>query len=281
MAPLKRLTIPRLELQGAVLASRLYKTILDESRFQFARTVFFLESRIVLAWICSEERCFKPFVSIRIGHPEQLRPCSVEAHPWGAQRCRRCLLWYHCSKLNRKVAAWPDFLRRPEGEWPQDSSYPDIAEVEKEKVKVHVVYEQSKLQQPIDCKRFSSWRKLVRVTAYVLRFVWNLRACTYNRSGEGVTAVKPIKDGSLSPEELQSGEKHWIQECQTSLKDRLSKGELSQLSPHRDPEGVYRVGGRVDRALFSYETRHLSLLPREHWVSHLNGAMFISVVIPV
>lgn len=39
MAPLKRLTIPRLEFQGAVLASRLCKTIVKESRFQFEKVV--------------------------------------------------------------------------------------------------------------------------------------------------------------------------------------------------------------------------------------------------
>ena len=161
----------------------------------------------------------------------------------------------------------PDFLRLPEREWPKDASSPDTAEVEKEKIKIHVVNGPSKLQQPIDCKRFSSWRKLVRVTAYVLRFVWNLRTQTYNRVEGRVS--KPINDGPLSTEELQNGEKYWIQECQTDLKDRLNKGEFNKLSPFRDPEGVYRVGGRVDRALFSYETKHPSLLPREHWVSRL------------
>ena len=67
VAPLKRLTIPRLELQGAVLASRLCKTIVDESRFQFEKVILFLDSKIVLAWIRSEARRFKPFVSVRVG----------------------------------------------------------------------------------------------------------------------------------------------------------------------------------------------------------------------
>ena len=59
VAPLKRLTIPRLELQGAVLASRLCKTIVQESRFQFGRVILFLDSEIVLALIRCEARKFK------------------------------------------------------------------------------------------------------------------------------------------------------------------------------------------------------------------------------
>ena len=66
VAPLKRLTIPRLELQGAVLASRLCKTIVEESRFKFDKVVLFLDSKIVLAWIRSEARKFKPFVQLEL-----------------------------------------------------------------------------------------------------------------------------------------------------------------------------------------------------------------------
>ncbi len=48
VAPLKELTIPCLELQAAVLASRLYKTIIEECRLQFERVIFFTDSMIVL-----------------------------------------------------------------------------------------------------------------------------------------------------------------------------------------------------------------------------------------
>ena len=67
VAPLKRLTVPRLELQEAVLASRLCKTIAQESRFHFENVILFLDSEIVLAWIRSEARRFEPFVSVRVG----------------------------------------------------------------------------------------------------------------------------------------------------------------------------------------------------------------------
>ncbi|XP_068233532.1 uncharacterized protein [Palaemon carinicauda] len=47
VASLKQLTIPRLELQAAVLAVRLAKTIKDECRFQISKTKFFVDSQMV------------------------------------------------------------------------------------------------------------------------------------------------------------------------------------------------------------------------------------------
>ena len=52
-------------------------------------------------------------------------------------------------------------------------------------------------------------------------------------------------------------------------RDGLDKGEFNKLSPYRDPERVFRVGGWADTALRSYETRHRCLLPRDYWVSRL------------
>lgn len=63
MAPLKPLTIPFLELQGAVLATRLYQSIAEDSRVHLKKVVFFTDSNIVLSWILSQAREFKPSVS--------------------------------------------------------------------------------------------------------------------------------------------------------------------------------------------------------------------------
>lgn len=65
VAPLKELTIPRLELQAAVLGSRLGKSILQESRFNFKRVRYLSDNRVALAWIKGETRSFKPFVFCR------------------------------------------------------------------------------------------------------------------------------------------------------------------------------------------------------------------------
>ena len=66
--------------------------------------------------------------------------------------------------------------------------------------------------------------------------------------------MKP-NEGPLSPQELQNAEDHWIKESQKSFSDRPRKGEFRKFSPYTDSDGVVRVGGRVDKALVSYETK--------------------------
>ena len=61
----------------------------------------------------------------------------------------------------------------------------------------------------------------------------------------------------------------WVKDLQTGLKNRLSKGEFKNLSPYTDQEGNVRVGGRVEKALVSYDNKHPVLLPGDHWTSRL------------
>ena len=78
-----------------------------------------------------------------------------------------------------------------------------------------------------------------------------------------------MSDGPLAPKELGEAEKYWVKESQKTLHDRLKKGELQKLSPFTDENGVIRVGGRVDEALVSYDSKHPAVLPRDHWISFL------------
>ena len=271
VAPLKKLTIPRLELQGAVLASRLGKTILKESRLKFEKSVFFLDSKIVLAWICSETRRFKPFVSVRVGEIQDNSDPAQWRHVPGEQNVADDVSrGIPVESLTGRWQHGPDFLRLPESEWPQDSPVADEVEVEVEAeyCKVHIVGEQINTQSPIDCNKFSSWRRLIRVTAYTLRFITRLRARGHKGAPEEGKTLKSV-DSPLSPEELKDAETHWLKESQKTLRNRLRKGEFRSLSPYVDQEGVWRVGGRADNALVSYETRHPVLLPGDHRISRL------------
>ena len=81
--------------------------------------------------------------------------------------------------------------------------------------------------------------------------------------------MKQMQDGPLTPSELQEAETLWLKEAQTSLHSRMYKKEFDALSPFLDDKGVIRVGGRVDNAVVTYESRHSALLPYELRISLL------------
>ena len=77
VSPVKAMTIPRLELMGAVLSSRLAQNILKVITVD--RVTFWTDSENVWYWVRNQSREFKPFVANRIGeiqrttNPEQCR----------------------------------------------------------------------------------------------------------------------------------------------------------------------------------------------------------------
>ena len=155
----------------------------------------------------------------------------------------------------------------PEKDWPEAIAVADEAEVNKECRKVQAVFQLQNiavmLQQAIDCKRFSKWRRLIRVTAWMIRFVDNLKAKVITGKAESQSNVK-IRNDCLRPDELQKAELLRIKDARKEIQGRVLNGEFKMLSPFKDENGVIRVGGRVDKALVSYETRHPILLPNKH-----------------
>ena len=269
VAPLKQLTIPRLELQGAVLATRLSKSILEETRFKFDRTIFFLDSQIVLAWIRGEGRKFKPFVSIRVSEIQSNSdPATWRYLPGDHNVADDVSRGISAQSLTERWQKGPQFLSLPEHEWPTvPPPNPDKTEVEKEirkDYKVCTIKEDS--ITPIDCTKFSKWRRLVRVTAYVFRFVRNVKA-RVKKSNTGSAEIP--QSNSLSVEELNQSEIYWVKLNQKNLKGSLESGQLGKLDPLTDSEGILRVGGRVDKTIATYDTRHPVLLSRDHWTSKL------------
>ena len=85
VSPVKAMTIPRLELMGAVLSIRLAQNILKV--ISVDRTIFWTDSENVWYWVRNQSREFKPFVANRIGEiqrtssPEQWRHLPGTVNP--------------------------------------------------------------------------------------------------------------------------------------------------------------------------------------------------------
>ena len=114
----------------------------------------------------------------------------------------------------------------------------------------------------INIEAYSRWKKLVRAIAWVLKLKKRLLAKRREEETE-------VSQGPLTARELEESRNYLIKDAQKSLHSRLKKDDFKTLSPFIGEEGIIRVGGRMHKAIVSYETKHSALLPDDHKISHL------------
>ena len=164
-----------------MLATRFHKTISKESRLQFEEAIVFTDSMITPACICNQARRFEPFVSGRIGEIQtHTDPCQWKHVPGDQNVADDATRGMSVKDLNGGWMNGPQSLYMPEEDWPKTLAVADEAEVSKGCRKVQAVVQLQNiavmLQQAVDCKRFSKWRRLIIMTAWMIRFVGNLKA---------------------------------------------------------------------------------------------------------
>lgn len=113
-------------------------------------------------------------------------------------------------------------------------------------------------------ERFSSSKKLFRVTGYVSRFISRLKE-KVKSTGES----QKSEDESLMVKELEDTEVLWLQEVQKPLvsSNKFDQQRLS-LGLFTDDKGVSRCKGRLENAELLYQVKHPVLLPPK---SHLTS----------
>ena len=121
VAPLRAISVPRLELMGAVLGLRLNKEI--SKALNVSDAVFLSDSVHVLWWLRNASRRFKPFVANRaaeiqsLSSSNQWRYVSTENNPADLET-----RGVTASGLAFSEIRWqgPKFLKKPESEWPEN-----------------------------------------------------------------------------------------------------------------------------------------------------------------
>ena len=122
LAPLKAMTIPRMELSAVVLATRLGRMIKQEVTLSIDQSTFWTDSTCVLRYIENKDKRFQTFVANRISAildqstATQWRHVDTIQNP--ADEASRGMT-VEALLNNERWIQGPEFLRQPEEEWPQ------------------------------------------------------------------------------------------------------------------------------------------------------------------
>ncbi|XP_055590061.1 uncharacterized protein LOC129742214 [Uranotaenia lowii] len=270
VSPLVYMTIPRLELQAAVLGVRVAASVQNSLSVTVSQRVFWSDSRNTLAWIRSDHRRYSPFVAARVS--TILENSVVSEWRWVPTKLNPA---DDGTKWKREPdmcdgSRWfqgPEFLRKSEGEWPTTSTKTMSTN---EELKACLLMHSAYTPPLLDASEFESWKHLVRVTGYVLRFAHNWKNKTL------------LITGVLGSEELKKAEEYHIRCAQmhsyeseiAALKSNPprtipKKSPLYKLSPFVDSQGILRVRGRTSCCEYLiYDTVNPIILPWNHTLAH-------------
>ena len=274
VAPTSSITIPRLELLACLVSARLAHSLKEalEGSIEIRNVVYWTDSTVALSWIKGVTKEYKQFVQNRATEIRKLtqvdcwRYCPTEENPADiASRGAKA------SELSAEEKWWhgPAYLLGPKEEWPEQPSPSIFVEVRDPELKTKKADNETqillastanshkpRLEESIKVSEYSSVLRLVRVTAYVLRFVNNLK-CRLSKREPTIS--------ELSLDEINSAEKLWIREVQAAVKEKSTFQQVEKsLNLFKDENGILRCRGRLDNAPLPYDSRYPMLLPSNH-----------------
>ncbi|CAG2195786.1 unnamed protein product [Mytilus edulis] len=215
LAPVKDMSIPRLELMAVLIGVRSLIFVKSELNISIEEMCLWSDSQCVLKWISTKKE-LNVFVKNRISETKAHKnvkfmyvntmenPADVATRGTTASKLKNDSIWWHGPKwLNYDTQNWKN------DSFGDNSSVEKMyqSEIKREKSRCSTllcnqIEEENRPPFGIDCREFSSYTKVIRVTAWIQRFVSRMKK---DKCSTGKV---------LTYKELKVAEMNWIKYIQ-------------------------------------------------------------------
>lgn len=260
----KNVTLPRLELSGALLLSHLWQKVKQGLKLEL-NIDFWVDSTIVLHWISSNPSRWKQFIANRVAEIQhqtykmkwryvasEHNPADIISRGMMPVQLKDASIWWN----------GPSWLHLPSCDWPTNQPATEFAAEELEERSI--VASSQRVPSNFLFGLSSSYNKLVRLTAYIKRFIYNCQPTHRANLRKGLLQTDELVAASLTLVRLAQQET-FAEELRDIRQTGTVKphSKLTTLTPILEND-ILRVGGRLRNAPVSYTRKYPIILAYSH-----------------
>lgn len=258
----KQVTLPRLELLGALLLSQLIKKLIATLPKDNMQMYAWTDSMIVLGWLHGERIRWKQFVANRVQQITDIIPATSWRHVRSEENAADCATRGLSSDILQNQELWwkgPEWLTKINIQNLTTQTY-EIPTIEVKRSNVHAALLENNLSFVNELLFTKS-----NISDIIKTICWYSRFIAWLRNKQSVTR------GSLTPSEKENAYNLVIKTVQAQdFSSELSsirvkgyvhkKSKIISLNPFIDEQGILRVGGRLRNSTMAFSTKHPIIL---------------------